>query len=263
MRNVKHYVIEEGDTAGPYSGFFYTRDAAYVTYESCVMSGHNSYGGIRGSYDIQPYNAISVTYKNCTQANDILDSSLWGVMGSNFSKNLVYDGCVLSRFDAHCGVANATIKDSILGYCGANIIGYGTLLVEDTYFLSGRMFWLRMDYGGTWEGDVIIRNCKYYSNNNGDLYLFGGGVIDTHNYGYDCYAPINVIVDGLRVPTQEQIFVLGNLNPNHLGIDHVPSYPYYPTKTVTVKGLHTTSKKDLILSSNMALFWTTEFTIEK
>ena len=55
---------------------------------------------------------LNVSFVNCTQTNDINDRTYWGVMASNYSKNLLYDNCVWSRFDAHMGVANATIRNS-------------------------------------------------------------------------------------------------------------------------------------------------------
>ena len=72
------------------------------------MTGHRSYltsfnNTYMGSYDINLGNAINITWRGCTQLNDITDERYWGVMCSNFGRNLTYDGCVLSRFDAHEG----------------------------------------------------------------------------------------------------------------------------------------------------------------
>ncbi len=264
VRNVKHYIVGEGPTGAPYSGFFAISNAAYVTYENCVMSGHKTYQSPTtpmGSYDINPGNSISITYKNCVQANDIMDKTLWGVMGSNYSKNLVFDGCVLSRFDAHCGVTNATIKNSVIGRCGASIVGYGTALFENSTFLADSIIGLREDYGSTWEGDVIIRNCKVMpTDKTKAVYMISGKATDAHDFGYPCYAPINVTIDGLRVETNGQVFVFSDLNPNHTTVDYSAAYPYIPTETVTVKGF--SSKKELLLSPNMVFFGSTEFTVE-
>ena len=64
-------------------------------------------------------------------------------MGSNFCKNLVLDKCSFSRFDAHQGVANATIRNSTIGYVGINAIGFGTFLVEDSTVYGRSFFNLR------------------------------------------------------------------------------------------------------------------------
>ena len=58
------------------------------------------------------------------------------------------------------GVANATILNSRLGHMGINAIGCGTFRVEDTEIRGPGIFNLRDDYGSTWEGDFIVKNCK-------------------------------------------------------------------------------------------------------
>jgi len=84
-----------------------------------------------GSYDISVNRVLNLSFVNCSQTNDINDSRYWGIIGSNYRKNLVYDYCTFSRFDAHMGVANATIRNSTLGHQRINAIGSGTLTVEN------------------------------------------------------------------------------------------------------------------------------------
>src|SRR3546814_17668113 len=82
-------------------------------------------------------------------------------MGSNFGKNLLYDGCTLSRFDAHQGVANATVRNSTLGHMGINAIGSGTFTITNSTILGRSLINLRPDYGSTWHGELIIQNCVF------------------------------------------------------------------------------------------------------
>src|SRR5690606_5936272 len=93
--------------------------------------------------------------------NDIDDRTYWGIIGSNYSKNLLYDNCVFSRFDAHQGAANATIRNSTLGHMGINAIGFGKFTVENSTIRGRTLINLRSDYGSTWEGEFIIRDCKF------------------------------------------------------------------------------------------------------
>src|SRR6188768_3216379 len=86
-------------------------------------------------------------------------------MGSNFCKNLLYDSCTFSRFDAHKGVANATIRNSTLGHMGINAIGSGILTVENTTVRGKSFISLRADYGSTWQGELLIRNCIFVPSN--------------------------------------------------------------------------------------------------
>ena len=91
-----------------------------MTVKNTLLTGHKTYSTIgsagepvtMGTYDLSVNRAISVSFVNCRQTNDIDDNRYWGILGSNYCKNLLYDNCVLSRFDAHKGVANATIRNS-------------------------------------------------------------------------------------------------------------------------------------------------------
>ncbi len=59
------------------------------------------------------------------------------------------------------GVANATIRNSTLGHQGINAIGSGTFIVENSTIRGNNLINLRSDYGSTWEGEFIIRDCIF------------------------------------------------------------------------------------------------------
>lgn len=265
VNGVTHYITGEGPTGAPYNGFLSINNCAYVTVKNCVFTGHKTYQSpttAMGSYDIAMANAISVSFINCSQTNDINDSKYWGVSGTNYCKNFVYDGCVLSRFDAHKGVANAAIKNSVIGHAGASIIGYGTFLIENSTFMTNKIVNLRSDYGSSWEGDIIIRNCTVSPSSASDITVITGSNKGNHNFGYTCYMPTNVIIDGLTVDMAKNVYVFADLNSNCKSEDYVPEYPYVVTEKVTAKNITTTSKNGLQLSPNKYLFADTEFTLE-
>ena len=170
--------------------------------DGIIQSTEIDKGTSMGSYDISGYLANNVTWQDCTQTNfyksgstPYAQSEYWGVMGTNYCKNLTYDGCVLSRFDAHCGVYNATIKDSTIAFA-INSVGAGTFLIENTTKLTGNnMLSLRSDYGSTWEGTVIIKDSKL-AGNNSTVYLVHTSWQDWY-FGYTCYIP-NIIVDNFQ-----------------------------------------------------------------
>ena len=64
-------------------------------------------------------------------------------------------------FDAHMGVANATIRNSTLGRQGINAIGSVTFTVENCTIYSRNLINLRSDYGSMWQGEFFIRNCVF------------------------------------------------------------------------------------------------------
>ena len=98
---------------------------------------------------------------NC-RMNHINDRTRWGVIGSNFCKNILLEDCTLSRMDTHMGVSGTyVIRRCTLGYMGLNAIGRGLLTVEDSTLYGNALINFRSDYGSTWEGDVVIRNCRW------------------------------------------------------------------------------------------------------
>tara|TARA_A200000113_G_scaffold217197_1_gene223334 strand:+ start:147 stop:575 length:429 start_codon:yes stop_codon:yes gene_type:complete len=119
------------------------------------MTGHKTYRTIgaagkpvsMGSYDLSVRRAINISFVNCKQTNDINDNTYWGLFASNYSKNISFDKCVFSRFDAHMGVYNATIRNSTMGYMGINAIGSGKFLIENSTIRGRSLVNLRQDYG--------------------------------------------------------------------------------------------------------------------
>lgn len=97
--------------------------------------------------------AINNSFINVSQTNDIGDPAYWGSIGSNYSKNLPFDTCTLSRFDAYMGVANATIRNSTLGHKGINAIGSGTFIAKNSEIRERSLINFRSDYGSAWQGN--------------------------------------------------------------------------------------------------------------
>jgi hypothetical protein len=215
-----------------------------------------------GTYDISVNRANNVTFKNCKQINDIHDSKLWGIFASNYSKNLTLDNVSFSRFDAHMGVANATIRNSVLGHMGINLIGCGVALIENTKVCCGSFINLRSDYGSTWEGDIIIRNCEYLPRNGAqsDATLISGSYSGQHNFGYTCYMPRKVTIDGLVIDDRNapnnyagpKIFA--TFNGAYKDETYVEKYPYMITEDVVISNLTIKSRKPYLVSNNSFLF---------
>lgn len=266
VTGITHLVTGEGETGAPYGAFIGISRSANVTVENAILSGHKIYKTIgsagkpvsMGSYDISANSAINITFKNCTQANSFRDGKLWGIFGSNYCKNITYDSCVLSRFDAHMGVANATIRNCKLGTQGINAIGTGTFLIENTTVYNSNFVNLRTDYGSTWEGEFIIRNCVY-ANPRGSL--FAGYNDGDHDFGYTCYMPERIIVDGLKVldkprdsATYKGPALFNNFNKQFTTPDFKEKFPFVKTKEVILKNVTTQSGKPFNLGPNPIMF---------
>ena len=267
---VEHRITGEGDHGAPYGGFISISNCANVTVQNTLLTGHKTYRTIgsagrpvsMGTYDISVNRALNVSFVNCRQTNDIKDSKYWGILGSNYCKNLLFDRCVLSRFDAHMGVANATIRNSTLGHMGINAIGYGTFLVENTTVYGRSFFNLRSDYGSTWRGEFIIRDCKFVPScgRRANASLIGGSYSGQHHFGYTCYMPERITVDKLHIDDTNHPgnykgpAIFANFNRRFTNDKYVEKYPYVKTKEVILKNVTTASGKPLRLSDNPFMF---------
>jgi hypothetical protein len=204
-----HYIAGETAVGHPYSGFLNISQCANITLRDCFVTGHKTYSTIgaadepvsMGSYDISVGRVVNFTMINC-HMNHILDRSRWGVIGSNLCKNILLEGCTLSRMDTHMGVSGTyTIRDCKLGYMGLNAIGRGLLNVEDSELYGNALVSFRSDYGSTWEGDLVIRNSRWVPSCGDTIWPHMIEVHNdgTHDFGYPCSMPSEVIIDGLVV----------------------------------------------------------------
>lgn len=269
LEGIRHEVTGEGDHGAPYGGFVQIKYAANVTVKDCVFTAHKLYwtqghGGMSpmGSYDLTVNESVNTSIVNCRQLTDIDDKAYWGLFASNYSKNILFDHVEFSRFDAHMGVANATILNSRLGHMGINAIGCGTFRVENTEIRGPAVFNLRGDYGSTWEGDFVVKNCKLIPNGprGGQPYLIRGSYTGKHDFGYVCHMPRKITIDGLVIDDAKAPkdyvgpYVFENFNAKNTSADYVETYPYQITEEVVLKNVTTPSGKPVQLSPNKWMF---------
>ncbi len=278
VEGLEHRITGEGDHGAPYGGFINIRDCAYVTVKNTTLTGHKTYRTIgsagkpvsMGSYDISVNRAINVSFINCNQTNDINDRTYWGILGSNYCKNLLYDSCTLSRFDAHMGVANAAIRNSSLGHMGINAIGSGTFVVENTTIRGRNLINLRRDYGSTWQGEFIFRNCIFVPSGGrpATASLIGGSNSGQHDFGYTCYMPQRIIIENLHIEDSNHPedyqgpAIFANFNPEMTNDSYREKFPYVKTEEVILRNVTTVSGKDLRLSDNPFMFKDVKVVIE-
>lgn len=270
VKGLEHRVTGEGAHGAPYGGFINISDCAYVTVKNTVLTGHKTYVTIgaagkpvsMGTYDISVNRALNVSFVNCSQTNDINDKTYWGIMGSNFSKNMLYDSCTFSRFDAHMGVANATIRNSTLGHMGINAIGSGVLTVENSTLNGYSLINLRNDYGSTWQGEVFIRNCVFVPASGKPINssLIGGANSSQHDFGYTCYMPDRITIENLHINDSNHPesyrgpAIFSNFNPEMKDASYKETFPFVRTKEVILRNVTTVSGMKLRLSDNLFLF---------
>jgi len=267
---LEHRITGEGDHGAPYGGFINISNCAYVTVRNAILTGHKTYRTIgsagvpvsMGSYDISINRALNVSFVNCSQTNDINDSGYWGILGSNYCKKLIYDNCTLSRFDAHMGVANATIRNSTLGHQGINAIGTGTFIVENSTINGRSLINLRSDYGSTWQGEFFIRNCVFVpaAGRATRGSLIGGSYSGQHDFGYTCYMPERITIENLHIDDSghpedyKGPAIFADFNPLMTDEAYVEKFPYVRTREVILRNVTTASGMTLRLSDNQFMF---------
>ena len=275
VENITHYVEGELDHGAPYSGFLSFNYCADVVVSNCLLTPHKTYVTIgsagkpvsMGSYDMNAGYCVNILFEHGRQTIDIDDRAYWGLFASNFCKNLRMDDMVISRFDAHMGVANVTLTNSVFGYMGVQAVGFGTLYVENCEMHRNTFVWLRDDYGSTWDGDIIFKNCTFKpKRNEGSLTLVSGTNAGKHDFGYICHLPRHVVVENLTIDDSNITndaysgpTVFGGFGRDASDPDLLP---YEPTEEVILKNVKVASGKEMKISSNPLLFKDTKMTIE-
>jgi hypothetical protein len=256
VEGLTHHVVGETDAGHPYSGFLAVSRCANVTLRDCFVTGHKTYATTgsagrpvsMGTYDLSANEVVNFTMLGCRMDN-ICDTTRWGVIGTNFCKNILLENCTLSRMDTHQGVSGTyTIRGCTLGHAGLNAIGRGTLTVENSVLNGRSLIGLRGDYGSTWEGTIVIRNTRWTPACGAAVqpYLINASNDGQHDFGYPCFMPREVIIDGLVVDDKNHprdyhgpyLFS----DPDGGGVGGAARlFPYRLTEQVTIRNLTTVS----------------------
>jgi hypothetical protein len=163
-----------------------------------------------GSYEIAASFSNKVSWIRCTQTNFYGSDGYargGGIMGTNGCRNMLFDGCLLTSFDAHTAAYNVTLKNSTCEHL--NFIGAGDILLENMTVYSDikeAAIVLRNDYGSTWNGTVTINQMTLKTRNTTpeiDLIL---AQYARHDFGMKTYLPHTVRVTGLSVKKYDVTF---------------------------------------------------------
>ena len=160
------------------------------------------------------------------------------------------------------GVANATIRNSTLGHQGINAIGSGIFTVENSTIHRRYLINLRPDYGSTWQGEFILRNCTFVPacGRPVSASLIGGSNDGQHDFGYTCYMPERITIDGLHIDDSRHPegyrgpTIFADFNPRFTDATYEERYPYARTREVILNDVTTASGKPLFTSENPFMF---------
>ncbi len=257
---VKLRITGETEVGRPYHGFLSIQDCANITLRNCMIAGHKTYQTIgsagkpvsMGSYGYVASDVVNFRMLHC-RMDDIHDKSRWGVIATNFMKNILLEDCMLSRMDVHLGVSGSFImRRSTLGHAGFNAVGSGQLIVEDCTFHGANLIRFREDYGSTWDGDVLVRNCRWIPPSRNAV-MFGTNNDGTHDFGFPCVMPRVIRIEGLFVDdskyTEKHDGVVF-FNDPIAGSSPERPFPYRLTERLEVSDLKTASGLPPRVSTN-------------
>ena len=250
--DMEHYVEGEGDTGAPYYYFIGVYDAYNVTLKNLLLTPRFTYKTpssvpgkevSMGSYDLAGGNSVKISLISIRQTRDIMDRRYWGLIGTNYCKEFYIDGCVMSRFDAHQGATDVTIKNSAFGHQSLNLIGHGSFLIENSTVFGRSFINLRRDYGCHWDGTVTVRGCTWKPDSSGELTVIAASNPGQHYFGYDAKMPHRIEIDSLLISDGEfggatRVFLLPAFAPTP---QKDSPYPYAPVNELSLGCVKTES----------------------
>lgn len=255
LKNINHTIKNDIKTNSSYNGFIKLSNVANVKINDSNLVAHKY--DQHSTYDLIIQQSCNIDISNVTQ-DDIEAADRWGITGTNYTKDITYSNCRLNRIDAHSGVHNLTIENSIVGAKGITIVGSGKLNLTNVTTITPEYFiYLRNDYGSTWKGEIKIENCKMDNADNFQLIKFAINYDNSqpHNYGYDLYLP-NITIDGLTINDNNNIntkypdICIFDNNAARTGTDNGDvRNNYILPRNINIKNYQTTSGRKIKLFS--------------
>jgi hypothetical protein len=239
---------KNGVFGAAYNGFFYATYTNDVLFKNCVLTGRRCYE--HSSYDFGARAVNKIRLEGCIQSNFYLKINVdgttspafalsyddkgvpivtpeegallsmgdnpaggricWGIGGTNYCKNMEYINCVLSRFDAHCGLYDGKAVGTTINFFA--LVGKGEFLIDNCTWIApddgkanNSVIYLRDDYGSPWNGTITIKDTLIVNHKeNGKASDFGIIFHAYKNwyYGYICHFP-NVVIDNVEFTNYE------------------------------------------------------------
>ena len=208
LEDIHHYLDErhgytsqykERENANNYLGFIRMTRASFVDVRNVYLTPHtypcligkNGKKEYRGSYDLHLENSQNITIDGLKcEDNDLIDKSKWGIMASKGSKNVCIMNSSMNRIDAHEGIHNLSVVNSVIGCRGITLTGSGSFYGKDlSFYGSDHLISLREDFGSTWKGNILLENVNFHPSTSKDVKLIESKHHSDKYYGYDTYFP--------------------------------------------------------------------------
>ena len=211
--------MQTNQYANAYYGFIRLYDASYISFKNLYLTPHH-YTNNLGTYDLVFDNSSNLLFENINYSCDeyktdgtkdynscykkkMINRDVWGVIGSNCSKNVIIRKSRVNRIDAHRGITNLFVDDSVVGDKGFTLTGRHYLYLRGVKIdRANTMINLRKDYGSTWDGIVVLNNVTHVldDTSGSNVYtIYSNNTMD-HDYGYQTVFPY-VYTNGITYDT--------------------------------------------------------------
>ena len=201
--NNLNFSFENDEITGSSIGYLYFTNTADVKFKGIKLHARK-YNIPRSTYGINLEYSVNANFENIESTpfgNDY--NKRWGIMRSAYLKDATFNNVKMNRIDAHQGMYNLTVKNSIIGNLGFTLTGQGTFLLENTTVTAPQLISLRSDYGSTWNGNIYLNNVTYKPIDTKMPRLFDYSLTyeedgSLHDFGYTSHLP-NIYINNLTI----------------------------------------------------------------
>lgn len=228
IENISHKLNPDVQT-NEYDGFLNFKYSSFITLNNVSFFSHKKRNSSWSNYDLRLDRSTNINISNL-DSNDINDDSRWGIMESEYCKDLNFENVKMNRIDAHQGLTDLNVNGSEIGYYGFTLTGNGKIEIKNSSVNSESFINLRGDYGSTWNGNVRVLNSTHKYNNRGsfsflkyDIFLDGDNV---HNFGYSLRQP-NIYLENFVIDANGSSAKNYDLIPDNKSLDKAER-EYFP-----------------------------------
>ena len=222
------------------NGFYQYHDLYDIEFSDIKNVPRVKNGANLGTYGFYGTRAVKVGYYKVDSDAD--DATHWGVTSHNIVRDLNFDRVKLSRVDVHYDVTNVSIDNSEIRLI--LLTGQGKLAIRKSKIINNYIVNFRNDYGGTWDGDIVIDDIELVPTEEDSVNL-----IEFNNAGYDHGRTIyngdnvfidKVVVDFVNVPNLESInSIVAFRGTGYINVQtEIVMFSYLHAKNVKVKNLN-------------------------
>ena len=190
--------VREDKSTKPRNGFFNFENCYDVRLDNVTSNPNKTVDN--GTYKIVANTVINIKFDNITCSDMGYDS--WGCIETSYVKDVHYNKCNLNRIDTHWYICNLTVRDCKIGSRSINICGFGTALFDNVTRYGGTAFITpRWDYGALWDGDIIIRDCKFIidkTEKRNSFYVLLHSCNREYDYKLQSVIANNIIIDNFN-----------------------------------------------------------------